>query len=621
MNRKKKIWVIDSEADGLNPTKIYCLGMSDPQSDKVFVTSNYDNMRKALTEADVLIAHNAVRFDKPVFERILGIKITAKIVDTLALSWYLYPKRLKHGLESHGLDLGIEKPFIADWFNQTQEEYEHRVEEDVKINVALWRNMYRYLFDIYGSDKEIWRLLDYLSFKMHTAMLQEKSRWKLDIEFTQKSLEELSKIQEEKKEALIKAMPEVPFYSYKTKPKRFINANGDYSKLGMEWIKLLSERGLPLDYDGEVEILKGKETGNPSSPEQLKEWLYSLGWVPRTFKEKKDKETGDIRQIPQINLELGKGICESIKELYSKEPNLELLEGLSVLQHRIGILKGFLRDQEDGWVKARISGFTNTLRVKHTEVVNLPKPEKLYAAPIRGALIADEGFELCGSDMKSLEDRIKMHYIYPLDPKYVESMSTDDWDPHLEIGKLAGMLTQKQVDGYKSGEDKSCKPTRDIAKNCGYACQYGAGVGRLMVTGGIDRTAAQKLFDAYWRLNWSVKKVAEDQIVKTINDQMWLYNPVSKLWYSLRYDKDRFSTLVQGTASYVFDLWIKYVLEQREQITSTFHDEGVWHLKEGHREEFTQIIENAIKKVNEEVKLNRELEVDIQYGKIYSQIH
>ncbi|QIG69882.1 DNA polymerase I protein [Rhizobium phage RHph_I3_11] len=577
-------------------------------------------MRKALSEADILIAHNIVRFDVPVFEELLGIKIKAKIVDTLALSWYLYPLRNKHGLESHGEDLGIYKPFIANWENQTQEEYEHRVEEDVKINVALWRKMWKYLFDIYGSEKEIWRLLDYLTFKMKCAHLQEVSQWKVDIPFVEKSLEELQTIQEEKTVRLSEVMPQVPSISIKTKPKRFINKDGSYSKLGQDWIRLLSDKGLPIDYDGEVEVITGYEPGNPNSTDQKKEWLYSLGWKPRTFKEVKNKETGETKSIPQINLDQGKGICDSIKELYEKEPDLELLEGLSVLQHRIGILKGFLRDQENGWIKAQISGFTNTLRVKHTTVVNLPKPEKLYAGPIRGGLVADDGFELCGSDMKSLEDRIKMHYIYPLDPKYVESMSTDDWDPHLEIGKLAGMLKQSQVDAYKAG-DKSCKPIRDIAKNCGYAAQYGAGVARLMTTGGINRFNAQKMYDAYWELNWSVKKVAEDQVVKTIDGQMWQYNPVSRFWYTLRYEKDRFSTLVQGTASYVFDLWIQYVLEQREQLTACFHDEGVWHIKEGHREEFTSMINKAIDKVNEEVKLNRKLEVDIQYGYRYSSIH
>lgn len=615
-----KIWVIDCEGDSLTPTKLHCLAASNPLKNEVHVTSDYKKMVKILEEADVLICHNLQRFDKPVFERLLGVKIKAKLVDTLALSWYLYPQRMRHGLEGWGEHYGVPKPLILDWQGLSQEEYEHRCVEDVKINVRLWNDMYKYLLDLYGSNKEIWKFLDYIQFKMHCAVLQEKSKWKLDLEYINKSLTELSSLQEEKKVALSAAMPKVPSTQIKTKPKRFMKADGSYSKLGMEWIELIMSKNLSIDYDGEIEIVKGYEDGNPSSPEQIKNWLYSLGWKPQTFKETKNKITGDTKSVPQINLEHGKGICPSIKSLYKIEPNLELLEGLSVLQHRIGILKGFLRDQEDGWIKAQISGFTNTLRVKHTTVVNLPKVEKLFAESIRGGLIAPKGFELCGSDMKSLEDRIKQHYIFPIDPDYVHSMNQEDWDPHLEIGKLAGMLTQEQVDGYKNG-DKSCKPIRDIAKNCGYACQYGAGVTRLMITGGIDRESAKKLFDAYWELNHSVKVVASRQKIKVVNDQMWLFNPVSGFWYSLRYEKDIVSTLIQGTASFVFDKWVQYVLEDREQLTATFHDEAVWCIREGHRDQMVDIINKSIDKVNEELKLNRELGVDIQFGNRYSQIH
>lgn len=633
-----KIWVIDSEGDGLNPSKLYCLGVSDPQTDVVHVTSDYDRMRKVLSEADVLIAHNIVRFDVPVFERLLGIKIKARIVDTLAVSWYLYPLRNKHGLESHGNDLGIHKPYIQDWFNQSQEGYEHRVEEDVKINVALWRKQYRYLLDIYGSDKEIWKLLDYLTFKLRCARLQEESKWRLDVEFTKKSLEELQIIQEEKTSALTKVMPKVPSISIKTKPKRFINKDGSYSKLGMDWIKLLSEKGLPLDYDGEVEIVTGFEEGNPNSTDQKKDWLYSLGWVPRTFKEKKDKETGDIKQIPQINLEHGKGICDSIKDLYEKEPSLELLDGLSVLQHRIGILNGFLRDQEDGYLKACISGFTNTLRVKHSEIVNLPKVDKLYASSIRGALIADEDHELCGTDMSSLEDRLKMHYIFPYDPDYVREMTTDGYDPHLSLAILANAISEQQSEDYKwySKLDdneklvadkvrievaKKVKPLRDIFKNGNYSCQYGAGVAKLARTAGITKDVAKQVWETYWRKNWAIKKVASLQTVKTVNDQMWLLNPISKLWYSLRYEKDIFSTLIQGTASFVFDRWVQIILETREQLTACFHDEAVFHIKKGFRESCEKLIRDSMKKLNEELKLNRELGCDVQFGDRYAQIH
>lgn len=577
-------------------------------------------MKKILTEADILICHNLIRWDVPVYERLLGIKVKAKLIDTLALSWYLYPLRNKHGLESHGEDLGIAKPVITDWSNQTQEEYEHRVSEDVKINVALWKKMFRYLLDIYGSDKEVWRLLDYLSFKMKCARLKEESKWKLDLQYIEKSINELEILQEQKKEALIKAMPQVPEISVKTKPKRFINKDGSYSKLGQDWIALLTSQGLPITYDGEVEIVKGYESGNPASPEQLKSWLYSLGWIPRTFKYVKNKETGELREIPQINLEFGKGICESIKDLYKKESSLELLDGLSVLQHRIGILKGFLRDQENGWIKAQIKGFTNTLRVQHTTVVNLPKVDKAHAEPIRASLIADDGYTLCGADLASLEDKIKQHLIYPYDSEYVKSMNTPDFDPHLEIAFLAEMLTRDQINAYKSG-DKTYKPIRDIAKNGNYACQYNAGPPRLVLTCGISLDQAKKLHSAYWKMNHAIKKVAESQKFKDIDGQLWLFNPVSKFWYSLRYERDIFSTLVQSTGSYIFDIWLGKVLDKREQLTGDFHDELIIHIKKGFEEPCRKLIEDCMKEINEEFKFNVELSCGIQFGDRYSQIH
>lgn len=625
------IWVFDVEGDGLNPTKLHCLAASNPQSNEVFVTSDYDKMRKFLLNAKVLIGHNITRWDIPVLERLLDIKITAKLIDTLALSWYLYPDRFQHGLEQWGEYFGIPKPFILDWESQTQEEYEHRCKEDVKINVRLWRQMYQYLLDLYGSDKELWKLLDYLALKMHCAFLQEKSKWKLDVENVQLSLDELQAIQTEKKVALSAAMPMVPVIVEKTKPKRYINKNGDFTKMGMEWIALLNEHNLPPDHEGPVEVTKGFEEGNPSSPEQLKSWLFSLGWEPQTFKDTKNK-LGEAKRIPQINLEHGKGICPSIKKLYEVEPNLELLEGLSVLQHRIGILKGFLRDQEDGWIKARINGLTNTLRFQHTTVVNLPKADKLYASAIRASLVAEDGMELCGSDMSSLEDRIKQHFIYPHDPDYVNEMLHEDYDPHLSLALSAGAVTLEQVQAYVTGEDKkTIKSIRDIFKNGNYACQYGAGVSRLAITAAISHEEAAKVHAAYWKKNWAIKQVASEQKVKTVNDQMWLLNPISHIWYSLRYEKDIFSTLVQGTASYVFDLWVQNILAEREQLTGQFHDEIIICVKEGYSRynaetkkwegPIVDFLRRMIGKTNEQLKLNRELDIDVQFGKKYSDIH
>ena len=92
--------------------------------------------------------------------------------------------------------------------------------------------------------------------------------------------------------------------------------------------------------------------------------------------------------------------------------------------------------------------------------------------------------------------------------------------------------------------------------------QYGAWPPKVARTCGISLEEAKELFDTYHKLNWAIKKVADDQIVKEVDGEMWLLNPISKFWYSLRNEKDRFSTLVQASASFVFDKWLMYTLEE-----------------------------------------------------------
>lgn len=614
-----KLVVFDIEGDGLKPTKIHCLAANI--DGEIKATTKYSTMRGALLKADVLVGHNIQLWDIPQIERLLGIKIKAKLVDTLALSWYLYPEENRHGLAEWGEHFGVPKPPIDDWHNLTVDEYIHRCKEDVKINSLLWDKQYALLQRLYEDEESLWRFLDYMSFKIDCAREQERSGWKLDVNLAQDTLSKLIDKKEEVVEQLIACMPKVPIMVKKHKPAKPYKANGQLSVSGCVWRDLLVKHNLPPDYDGEVKVVKDWKEGKPTSPIQVKNWLYSLGWVPETFKYDRDKETGEIKKKPQVNLENGGGLCPSVKKLYPKDENLALLDGLGVVSHRISILNGFLSNQEDGWLQARIAGLTNTLRFKHAELVNLPGVDKAWGKEIRGCLIADDGHELCGSDMSSLEDRLKQHYIYPYDPDYVNEMMAEDYDPHLSLALSAGKVTMAQCLAYADGSDKSITPIRKIFKSGNYACQYGAGPPRLALTAGLSLPEAEMVHAAYWKKNWAVKEVAKNQKTKTVSGQMWLYNPVSGFWYSLRYEKDIFSTLVQGTASYVFDRWVEIVRSKRPQLTAQFHDEIVLHPKLGFREKCEKLLRDAIKQLNDRLKLNRELDIDVQFGNRYSDIH
>src|SRR5699024_99673 len=75
---------------------------------------------------------------------------------------------------------------------------------------------------------------------------------------------------------------------------------------------------------------------------------------------------------------------------------------------------------------------------------------KFYGEQIRGSIIApDEDSVLCGSDMASLEDTTKQHYMYFFDPDYVTQMRIPGFDPHLDIAILANMMTPEQSAAHK----------------------------------------------------------------------------------------------------------------------------------------------------------------------------
>lgn len=618
-------YIFDLEGDGLNPTKIHVLSVGTLDG-KIFSTDNYDKMRKFfLNEENTIIAHNCIRFDIPVVERLLDIEVKCKVVDTIHLSWYIEFERGKHGLESWGETFGIEKPEIKDWHNLSYADYELRCRRDVQINTELWKHLKKKLHKLYDGDYQ--RLIDYLNFKMKCARMQEEARWKLDVDRCKKGINDLSFEEQVKVTKLAEVMPKVPKKVFRKRPKKPYKNDGTLSSLGVKWFILLDEKGLPEDTK-EVEVISGYDDPNPGSHQQIKDWLYSLGWKPETFKYDRNKETNEVRQIPQINLPHGKGVCPSIKKLFKKEPNLELLDGLGVLRHRISILKGFLRDMDsEGYVQAKVAGITNTMRFKHAVCVNLPGVDKPYGELIRGCLIAEEGTELCGSDMMSLEQRTKEHYLWRFDKPYVKKMMEPGYCAHVDIAVQAGWLTEEEEERHKTGdfineEDKAkIKAERKKAKPVNYGATYNQQPKGLARETGMPLKQAKELYEVYWRRNWAIKAVAKSTKTKAEFGTLWLFNPVSKLWYQLRNEGDIFSTLNQGTGAFCFDIWLKYVIMKLKRLTGQFHDEGIWQIKKGYRKECETVLRWAIKEANKELKLNRSLDVDVQFDNTYAGIH
>ncbi len=506
--------------------------------------------------------------------------------------------------------------------------------------------MIAYLKQIY-TGHSIEPIMRYITFKLKCAREQEEVKWKVNIQKVNEGLEVLYKERETKLAALQAVIPPRTLYKKVSMPKALTTKDGNLSAVGKRWYHNLGQAGLPLDHVEDFKLPSGTEPGNPGSVPQIKAWLYTLGWVPQTFMYDRNKETGAVRKIEQLSLVDGSDICPSIKLLYEKEPALKHLEGLFIVRHRIGILEGFLRDADSNdYLMARVIGFTNTMRFQHTELVNLPTVNKPYGELIRGCLtVPDDSYLLCGSDMSSLEDSTKQHYMHYFDPEYVKEMRDPTFDPHIDIGVQGGTISQEEADFYrwmdgkpipeeriaekylKMNEDerkaevKRLSKERKDSKQVNFSAVYGVGAPKMSLTTGWPQSKSKALLEVYWKRNWAVKTIAKKCTVKTVGTQMWLYNAVSGFWYSLRYDKDRFSTLNQGTGVYCFDTYVKFVRRKGIRICGQFHDEIAFPLKVENKEKVEESLRTSIKEVNNELKLNVELGISIAFGHNYAETH
>lgn len=639
------VFVVDIECDGLldKLSKLHVLSVGYVSSDgwQIKSTNKRDDIQRLVGNSDnVIVGHNFIGFDKPALEK-LGYDFKAQIIDTLGLSWYLYNEYFEHGLEAWGERFGVPKPKIDDWENLTFEEYKNRCEEDVKINTNLWVKMLSLLRELYDSDdKKIETVIKYFTFKMECLHYQESNKILIDRGKCESNLSILEGIISEKVDLLKKIMPDVPKSVIRKKPANLYKKDGSVSVAGKRWFDLLEKADLPFDYDGTIKEVVKFDEPNPNSDSQMKEFLMSIGWKPKYYKD------GANGKVPQLRDD-DKNLCPNIKKLISIKPELEALDGLSVAMHRAGYLKAFLKYMDDsGYACARANGFTKTLRLKHANpFVNLPKPTQQYGEYVRSVMIAPPGKVLIGSDVSSLEDKTKQIAIYSYDSEYVEQMNVRGWDAHLDIGQRSGLLNSDEIAFFKwfKSKDRDINDCPDIyrklsedemhnehiklskkravAKTVNYAATYGAGASKISESAGIPLKEAKNVLKAYWDRNWSVKQYAEDRETKEVDNKTWIYNPYSGLWLYLTSEHIKFSACNQNAGVKMFDTWVYFMIENGLKPIAQFHDEVLLCVDEGTEDEVSRILNECMDRVNKCYDYPIKLEVDVQVGKNYSEVH
>lgn len=451
------------------------------------------------------------------------------------------------------------------------------------------------------------RTIGYFSALAEIVALQEDTGWLVDVEYLTEHLERLEALAQVSKEKLESVMPPIPVYRPRKAPAKPFKKDGTLSKGGESWetLKDLLRSGevdskgnvkAKVEKEGYIHELVGYDKPNINSSQQVKDFLFSNGWRPQTFNFVRDNEAFDEwaksrppkgshrgawkewndskpeeRAIPQIKD--GGELCRSIQDLAAKIPEVGVLEEYSVILHRIGVLKGIYDSMDkDNRVKATAHNVARTLRLQHRKpIVNLPSVKSLHGEGIRGSLVAGEGQILLGSDLSSLEDRIKIHLITPHDPKLAAKMSSDSYCPHITQGVAMGTITPQEGEGYisetLSGDDlKRVSGLREDAKPVVYLSAYKGGWRALQRQTGWDEDRCKDAIDAYWEVNWSIDTVADEQVVIKDNlDQDWIVHPISGMLVNLKSAKDKFNTVAQSCGAFFQTIWLLNVINEQKR--------------------------------------------------------
>ncbi len=185
-------------------------------------------------------------------------------------------------------------------------------------------------------------------------------------------------------------------------------------------------------------------------------------------------------------------------------------------------------------------------------------------------------------------------------------------------------LTAQEIFGKKEISEVE----RDIAKRVNFGIVYGISAQGLSEQLGVDKASAQRFIDAYFRIYPGVKEFI-DRTIREARTRGW----VKTLWGHRRYLPELFSknkfqrmfgeraavnTIIQGSAAEIIK-WAMLKVFSRIRERDVFmilqvHDELVFDLP---KEDLEWTQEMVKREMEQAVKLNVPLKVDVHWGKTY----
>lgn len=572
--------ILDIEANGLKPTKIWVIVVKEIDSGRLveFSGDAVSNFRDYLRDNDVveIIGHNIIGYDIPVMEELLNIDFTSiKLTDTLVLSRLANPQREGgHSLKEWGIRLGDYKGDYNDWSKLTPEMVDY-CKQDVEVTSKVYRKVASELTDF--GDKSI-----SLEHRVQTIIKSQiNNGWLIDQEKAYLLLAKLKEKKFELEEAVHETFIPLAKEGRRVVPK--LKNSGEFSTVGL---KYFGDRW--VDVWGEHCRVDFPEF-NLGSRKQIAKHLQYFGWKPTKFTDKGS---------PIID----EGVLSKVEGI----PEASMIAEYLMVQKRIAQITSWLEAVgEDG----RIHGYVNsngavTGRMTHSNpnVAQVPASYSPYGEECRDIWTVPEGYKLVGCDASGLELRMLAHYMD--DEEYTNEVLHGDI--HTANQLAAGLQS------------------RDQAKTFIYAFLYGAGdskIGSIIQGSARDgKRVKSKFLDNTPSLGTLRERVIEASkrgYLKGLDGRhIRILSPHKAL-----------NALFQGAGAVVMKEALTLLDEYATiynidyKFVGNIHDEIQAEVREDQAEKFGWLAVECIKAAGINLKLRCPLDGEYKVGNTWSQTH
>lgn len=623
--------ILDLETDSLMPycTKIHCaVGYHIEKNEwHYFTPKNIHELSEFLDTQDSISMHNGIGFDLKVLKKIFNYEYKGKYRDTLMMSRVLWPdlsfvvyknekgeeKKAKnpHSIESWGLRFEIQKPEHEDW-SRFSDDMLYRCQEDVKIQTRLYLHCLEHIERLKNKDPRLknWdKIFNMEQYFWKSMEEQADYGWLFNVDLADFWVNKLEKELQSIDDKLEPYLPVLVKTPYGDKPCKALKQNGELTTHALKWFETASSNIIQSsDVVGDFSRVKYEKV-DLNSPVQLKDFLMFNGWEPKEYNYKKDR-FGKIIKDAQLSPKTPSNSeeWESLAEQMNN-PVIELLADRGKKKHRFGQIKGLIKNvRPDRRIEAQMNSCgTNTARVRHKIVVNIPKAnDKVYLGKeIRDMFIVPYNKVLVGCDASALEARCEAHYVYQFSKEAA-----------LEL--IEGDIHTKNMFAFEIDN-------RDRSKSGKYAILYGCSPYKLANVLDKPTSEAQRIYNAYWDANPALKRLNE-ALKRQWKDKGYLVS-IDGRPLSIRYEHALLNTLLQScgaiamkTAFCIFWGWAK---AQSYHIKSVgnFHDEMQIECVPEIADYVGQTLVNSIKRAGEILKLNVPLTGEYKIGQSWAKTH